>query len=57
MALPNCKGCGARLTSLKEINGYNGFCTDCHKKNVTTAGWTGAGIFALIMLIIYWIFS
>ena len=31
MDLPKCQRCGTRLTSLSEINRYEGFCYDCYK--------------------------
>jgi len=30
MDLPKCQRCGTYLTSLSEINRYEGFCYDCY---------------------------
>lgn len=32
MDLPKCRRCGAYLTSLSEINRYEGFCYDCYQQ-------------------------
>jgi NMD protein affecting ribosome stability and mRNA decay len=55
MALPKCANCGARLTSLSEINGYGGYCSDCYKKgqqwaNIPRLIIVGVVIFILIRL-------
>jgi protein-arginine kinase activator protein McsA len=56
MALPKCANCGARLTSLSEINGYGGYCSDCYKKGQREANFVRVGIAGVVIFILIRLF-